>query len=84
MCSKTKINTLLMYGVLDKATIITGVVPLLPVSKRGWASKKQPFEGRSVHSLQVESIFPVAHNAEKVKMDSLSEIGHYECSKAKC
>ncbi len=29
-----------MYGVLDKATIITGVVPLLPVSKRGWASKK--------------------------------------------
>jgi len=29
-----------MYGVLDKATIITGVVPLLPVSKRGLASKK--------------------------------------------
>ena len=35
----------------------------------------------SIHSLQVESIFPVAHNAEKVKMTSLSEIGHYEFSK---
>ena len=35
LCSKTKINTLLTYEVLDKATIITGVVPLLPVSKRG-------------------------------------------------
>ena len=37
----------------------------------------------SVHSLQVESIFPVAHNEEKVKMTSLAEIGLYEFSKAK-
>ena len=60
MCSKTKINTLLMYEVLDKATIITGVVPLLSVSKRGLASKKKSVEGLSAYSLQVESIFSCA------------------------
>ena len=46
--------------------------------------EKQPVGCLSVHALQVESIFPVAHNEEKVKMTSLAEIGLYEFSKAKC
>ena len=39
--------------------------------------KKVAWRKFSIHSLQVESIFPVAHNEEKVKRISLCSICSY-------
>ena len=64
---KTKINTPLMYEVLDKDTIKFENLPHSSVTKRGYVTKKIAAEGHSVHSLQVESGQSVAHNEEKVK-----------------
>ena len=39
LCSKTKINTPLMYEVLDKDTIKSENLPYLSVAKRGYVTK---------------------------------------------
>ena len=39
MCYKTKINTPLMYEVLDKDTIESEILPHLSVAKRGYVSQ---------------------------------------------
>ena len=41
---KTKINTPLMYEVLDKDTIKSEILPHLPVAKRGYVSKSDLVE----------------------------------------
>ena len=77
LCCKTKINTTLMCEVLDKDTIKPEILPHLSVAKRGYASKSNLLSVLSTHSLQVESIFPVAHNEEKVKRSSLCFLCSY-------
>ena len=44
MCYKTKINTPLMYEVLDNDTIKSEIPPHLSVAKRGYVSKSEPSE----------------------------------------
>ena len=41
---KTKINTPLMYEVLDKDTIKFGILPYLSVAKRGYVTKSDLLE----------------------------------------
>ena len=66
-----------MCKVLDKDTIKSEILHHLSVAKRGYASKSNLVSVLSTHSLQVESIFPVAHNEEKVKRISLCSICSY-------
>ena len=66
-----------MCEVLDKDTIKPEILPHLSVAKRGYASKSNLLSVLSTHSLQVESIFPVAHNEEKVKRTSLCFLCSY-------
>ena len=67
LCCKTKINTPLMYEVLDKDTIKFENLPHSSATKRSYVTKKESCGGNSVHSLQVENGQSVAHNEEKVK-----------------
>ena len=68
MCCKTKINTPLMYEVLDKDTIKFEILPHLSVAKRGYVSKSDLLEviqcilyklktGCQWHMLPVSSVF---------------------------
>ena len=68
MCCKTKINTPLMYEVLDKYTIKFEILPHLSVAKRGYVSKSDLLEviqcilyklktGCQWHMLPVSSVF---------------------------
>ena len=68
MCCKTKINTPLMYEVLDKDTIKFEILPHLSVAKRGYISKSDLLEviqcilyklktGCQWHMLPVSSVF---------------------------
>ena len=88
LCCKTKINTPLMYEVLDKDTIKFENLPHSSATKRSFVTKKIAAEGHSVHSLQVESGQSVAHNEEKVKeyffmfLMSLCQHGHI-CAKTR-
>ena len=45
LCCKTKINTPLMYEVLDKDTIKFEIMPHLSVTKRGYVTKKRAAKG---------------------------------------
>ena len=66
-----------MCEVLDKDTIKPEILPHLSVAKRGYASKSNLLSVLSTHSLQVESIFPVAPNEEEVKRTSLCFLCSY-------
>ena len=67
-----------MYEVLNKDTIKSEIPPPLSVSKRGYTPKKVSWQKPlSILYLQVESIFPVAHHEEKVKMPSLCFLCSY-------
>jgi len=66
-----------MYEVLGCDTIKPKILPHLSVAKRGYASKSNLVSILSIHSLQVESIFPVAHNEEEVKRTSLCFLCSY-------
>ena len=68
MCCKTKINTPLMYEVLDKDTIKFEILPHLSVARRGYVSKSDLLEviqcilyklktGCQWHMLPVSSVF---------------------------
>lgn len=54
-----------MYKVLDKDTIKSAILPHSSVAKHGYVLKGNLVGVLSIHSLQVESIFSVAHNEEK-------------------
>ena len=56
-----------MYEVPHKGTMKSEIPPHSSAAKHGHASKKVAWRKFSIHSLQVESIFPVAHNEEKEK-----------------
>jgi len=66
-----------MYEVLGYDTIKPKILPHLSVAKRGYASKSNLVSVLSTHSLQVESIFPVAPNEEEVKRTSLCFLCSY-------
>jgi len=51
------------------------ILPHSSVANSGHAPKGNLVGVIPIHSLQVESIFTVAHNEEKVKSNSLSQIG---------
>ena len=44
LCCKTKVNTPLMYDVLDKDTIKFEILPYLSVAKRGYVTKSDLVE----------------------------------------
>ena len=75
LCCKTKINAPLMYGVWDKDMMKSEILPHSSVANSGHAPKGNLVGVIPIHSLQVESIFTVAHSEEKVKSNSLSQIG---------
>ena len=75
LCCKTKINALPMYGVRDKDMMKFEILPHSSVANSGHAPKGNLVGVIPIHSLQVESIFTVAHSEEKVKSNSLSQIG---------
>ena len=66
-----------MYEVPAKGTMKSEIPPHSSAAKHGHASKKVAWRKFSIHSLQVESIFPVAHNEEKVKRTSLCFLCSY-------
>ena len=66
-----------MCKVLDKDTIKPEILHHLSVAKRGYASKSNLVSVLSTHSLQVESVFTVVHNEEKVKRSSLCFLCSY-------
>ena len=54
-----------MYEVLHKDSMKSEILPHLSVAKRGYASKSNPVKASQCMFLQVENIFPVAHNEDK-------------------
>ena len=67
-----------MYKVLDKDTIKSEILLHLPVAKTWICLEKVDLARElSIHALQVESIFPVAYNEEKVKSTSLCFLCSY-------
>ena len=66
-----------MYEVLGYDTIKAKILPRSSVAKRSYASKSNLVSILSIHSLQVENIFPVAHNEEEVKRTSLCFLCSY-------
>ena len=77
LCRKTKTNAPLMYEVPDKDMMKSEIMPLSSVVKHGYAPQSNLAGVCSIHSLQVESLFPVAQNEEKVKHTSLCFICSY-------
>ena len=78
LCCKTKINAPFIYDVPNKDMMKSEILPHSPVAKHGYVPPKGNLAGVfSIQSLQVESIFPVAHNEEKVKRISLCSICSY-------
>ena len=77
LCRKTKINAPLTYEVLNKDVMKSEILPHSPATKHGCPQKGNLAEVFSIHSLQVESIFPAAHNEEKVKRTSLCLLCSY-------
>ena len=78
LCRKTKINAPLTYEVLNKDVTKSEILPHSPATKYGYPQKKGGLAGVfSIHSLQVESIFPAAHNEEKVKRTFLCLLCSY-------
>ena len=78
LCRKTKTNAPLTYEVLNKDVTKSEILPHSPATKYGYPQKKGGLAGVfSIHSLQVESIFPAAHDEEKVKRTSLCIICSY-------
>ena len=77
LCRKTKINAPLTYEVLNKDVTKSEILPHSPAAKHGYPQKRWPGGSFSIHSLQVESIFPAARNEEKVKLTSLCLLCSY-------
>ena len=78
LCCKTKINAPFSYDVPKKDMKKSEILPHSPVAKHGYVPPKGNLAGVfSIHALQAESIFPVAHNEEKVKRISLCFICSY-------
>ena len=66
-----------MYEVLHKDSMKSEILPHLSVAKRGYASKSNPVKASQCMFLQVENIFAVAQNEEKVKSTSLCFLCSY-------
>ena len=71
MSCKTKINAPNMYEVPDKDMMKIEIMPLSSVANMAQSQNANPARVFSIHSLQVESIFPGTHNEKKVKSTSL-------------
>ena len=68
---KTKINAPNMYEVPDKDMMKIEIMPLSSVANMAQPQNANPARVFSIHSLQVERIFPGTHNEKKVKSTSL-------------
>ena len=64
---KTKINTPLMYEVLDKDTIKSEILPHLSMAKRSYVTKSYLVEAIQYILYRLKNGLSVAHNEEKVK-----------------
>jgi len=74
---KTKINAPNMYEVPDKDMMEIEIMPLSSVANMAQPQNANPARVFSIHSLQVERIFPGAHNEKKVKSTSLYSLCSY-------
>ena len=78
LCCETKINAPLIYEEQDNDMMKSEILPHSPVAKHDYVPPRGNLAGVfSIHSLQVESIFPAAHNEEKVKRTSLCLLCSY-------
>lgn len=75
MWCQHKINTPLVYEVLNNFTIIFEFPPPICLWQNVSISRRWAIGGYSVHTLQVESRFPMAHNGEKAKMTTFTTEG---------
>ena len=66
-----------MYEVLNKDMMKSEILPHSSVANSGHAPKGNLVGVIPIHSLQVESIFTVAHSEEKVKSNSLCFLCSY-------
>ena len=62
---KTKINAPNMYEVPDKDMMKIEIMPLSSVANMAQSQNANPARVFSIHSLQVERIFPGTHNEKK-------------------
>ena len=71
LCCETKINAPLIYEEQDNDMMKTEIQPIRLWQNMVLSQKGNLARVLSMRSLQVESIFPMAHNEEKVKRNSL-------------
>lgn len=72
--SQHNVNAPHIYEVLNNFTITFEFTPHLPWQNVS-LSRRWAIGGYSVHTLQVESRFPMAHNGEKAKMTAFTTEG---------
>ena len=71
LCCETKINAPLIYEEQDKDMMKTEIQPIRLWQNMVLSQKGNLARVLSMRSLQAESIFPMAHNEEKIKRNSL-------------